>query len=82
MCRPKPRRGGRWPSCATATGCVLDAVAGTLQALVPEAEWAARETLPMPESRKMANAHGVGRELFAAFRRNALAAEEGACTWL
>ena len=60
----------------------LDAVAGTLQALVPEAEWAARETAPMPESRTMANAHGVGRELFAAFRRNALAAEEGACTWL
>ena len=60
----------------------VDAVAGTLQALVPEAEWAARETLAMPDSRKMANAHGVGRELFAAFRRNALAAEEGACTWL
>jgi phosphogluconate dehydratase len=57
-------------------------LAGTLRALVPEAEWAARETVAMPESRKMANAHGVGREWFAAFRRNALGAEEGACTWL
>jgi phosphogluconate dehydratase len=24
----------------------------------------------------------MGRELFAAMRRNALAAEQGACTWL
>jgi len=36
----------------------------------------------MPEALKVANSRGVGRELFAAFRRNALAAEEGACTWL
>ena len=26
--------------------------------------------------------HGWGRELFAGFRRNALSAEEGACSWL
>ena len=26
--------------------------------------------------------HGLGRELFAGMRRNALAAEQGACTWL
>jgi phosphogluconate dehydratase len=25
---------------------------------------------------------GLGRELFAGMRRNALKAEEGACTWL
>ena len=60
----------------------LDADAGTLEALVPPAEWAARELAPMPEALKVANSHGVGRELFSAFRRNALAAEEGACTWL
>ncbi len=60
----------------------LDADAGTLEALVPEAEWAARELAQMPEALKVANSHGVGRELFSAFRRNALAAEEGACTWL
>ncbi|HWP13962.1 MAG TPA: phosphogluconate dehydratase [Ramlibacter sp.] len=60
----------------------LDADAGTLQALVPEQEWAARETAAMPEGLSTANGIGVGRELFSAFRRNALLAEEGACTWL
>ncbi|MEO7390990.1 MAG: dihydroxy-acid dehydratase, partial [Ramlibacter sp.] len=60
----------------------LDADAGTLQALVPAAEWEARENAVMPENLKEANAAGVGRELFGAFRRNALRAEEGACTWL
>jgi phosphogluconate dehydratase len=60
----------------------LDADAGTLQALVPDDEWAARETAAMPENLKTANGIGVGREMFAAFRRNALLAEEGACTWL
>jgi phosphogluconate dehydratase len=60
----------------------LDAVKGTLSAAVPEAEWAAREVLAMPEELKAANALGLGRELFAGMRRGALAAEEGACTWL
>ena len=60
----------------------LDLAAGTLEALVPQAEWSARDVAQLPEALKVANSHGVGRELFAAFRRNALAAEEGACTWL
>ncbi len=60
----------------------LDATAGTLQALVPDDEWAQRRNAQMPESLKAADAAGVGRELCTAFRRNALLAEEGACTWL
>ncbi|MDB5945448.1 MAG: edd [Ramlibacter sp.] len=60
----------------------LDANAGTLQALVPDTEWAARESAVMPEALRHSNAHGMGRELFTAFRRNALVAEEGACTWM
>ena len=60
----------------------VDAVAGTLQALVPQAQWAAREAAVMPPQQRAANGQGMGRELFAAFRRNALAAEDGACTWL
>ena len=60
----------------------LDAEAGTLQALVPDADWAKRENAVMPDNLKSADAMGVGRELFTAFRRNALLAEEGACTWL
>jgi phosphogluconate dehydratase len=60
----------------------LDGVAGTLQALVPEAEWAARPLAQMPAHLIQSNGIGMGRDLFAASRRNALTAEEGACSWL
>ena len=60
----------------------LDASAGSLQALVPPAEWDARVPACMPEGLHSANQVGLGRDLFAGFRRNALTAEEGACTWL
>jgi len=60
----------------------LDAVSGTLQALVPEAEWAARELAPRDAALAASESHGLGRELFAGMRRNVNSAEEGACTWL
>ncbi|WPG36140.1 phosphogluconate dehydratase [Variovorax sp. EBFNA2] len=60
----------------------LDAVAGTLAVLLPDDEWAAREIAVQPEAQRFADGRGLGRELFAGMRRNALAAEEGACTWL
>ncbi len=60
----------------------LDAVAGTLAVLVPDDEWARRETATLPDDQRIADGHGLGRELFAGMRRNALTAEEGACTWL
>jgi len=60
----------------------LDAEAGTLQVLVDAAEWEARPVSTMPEALRAANGVGMGRELFASMRRNALTAEEGACTWL
>ena len=60
----------------------LDAVAGTLQVLVNEADWQARPLAQMPDAQRVANGMGMGRELFANMRRNALKAEEGACTWL
>jgi phosphogluconate dehydratase len=56
----------------------VDATSGTLEALVPEAVWAAR---------KMANADltsshiGMGRELFAVFRNAISEAEQGAATF-
>ena len=59
----------------------LDATAGTLQVLVNDAEWAARPLATIPEELAASNGIGMGRELFTNFRRNALAAEEGACTW-
>ena len=60
----------------------LDAPAGTLQVLVGAAEWDSRVAQTMPEDLRAANGVGMGRELFANMRRNALTAEEGACSWL
>ena len=60
----------------------LDGEAGVLAALVDEATWAQRSPAAMPAALQQSNSVGMGRELFAAFRRNALTAEEGACTWL
>ena len=53
-----------------------------LEVLVPDAQWNAREVLSMPDGLRVANGVGMGRELFASMRRNALSAEEGACSWL
>ncbi|MDL5038790.1 phosphogluconate dehydratase [Comamonas resistens] len=60
----------------------MDAPSGLLQAEVAEADWNARPLATMPAELQQANHRGLGRELFAGFRRNALSAEEGACTWL
>jgi phosphogluconate dehydratase len=55
----------------------LDALTGELNALVPAAEWAARVPVVADLS---ANAFGVGRDLFANFRRFVGPADEGACS--
>ena len=60
----------------------LDAVAGTLDALVDVAVWAQRSQIPMTPEQLDTNAHGLGRELFGGMRRHVLTAEEGAITWL
>jgi phosphogluconate dehydratase len=60
----------------------LDAVAGTLDALVDDATWAAREAATITDAQTDDNAHGLGRELFGGMRKNVTSAEEGACTWM
>ncbi|GGO90757.1 phosphogluconate dehydratase [Stakelama pacifica] len=55
----------------------VDAVAGTLEAKVPAAEWDARELAPAP-----AEAMGTGREIFALMRHGANEAEQGASALL
>jgi len=57
----------------------LDATAGVLEALVPEAEWQHRTVEPVDLS---ANQWGLGRELFDGFRARATGAEEGAMSIL
>lgn len=61
---------------------LLDAETGIMQAEVAAADWEARPNATIPAEQLRANGRGLGRELFAGFRRNALSAEEGACTWL
>jgi phosphogluconate dehydratase len=60
----------------------LDAVAGTLDVLMPEHEWAARDAAARTDEGADCSAHGIGRELFAGLRRNVRGAEEGAVSWL
>jgi phosphogluconate dehydratase len=60
----------------------LDAVAGTLQALVSAEEWAARTPAVLDSEQAQTNGHDLGRELFAGMRRNVKSAEEGAITWM
>ena len=60
----------------------LDASAGLLQALVPDAEWQARALAQISAAAVETNGHDLGRELFAGMRRNVSSAEEGAITWL
>jgi phosphogluconate dehydratase len=79
---PEAATGGPLAKVRTGDRIRLDAVAGTLAVLVDASEWDAREIVPMPAALRAANGVGMGRELFAGMRRNALAAEEGACSWL
>ncbi|MHB1199524.1 MAG: phosphogluconate dehydratase [Polaromonas sp.] len=60
----------------------LDALTGELRVLAPDAEWAARQAELMPDDLALRNSIGMGRGLFAAMRRHALTAEEGALTWM
>jgi len=60
----------------------VDAVAGTLDALVPPEDWTARVIEERPADLADDAAHGLGRELFGGLRRNVRSAEEGAITWL
>jgi phosphogluconate dehydratase len=60
----------------------LNAVVGSLNVLVDDAEWDKRKPEEMSEEQKVNNGHGIGRELFGSMRKNVLSAEEGAITWI
>jgi phosphogluconate dehydratase len=60
----------------------VDAIAGTLQAVVDDATWAAREAAARSAEEAHVHAFDLGRELFAGMRRNVSSAEQGAVTWL
>ncbi len=79
---PEALAGGALAKVASGDRIRVDAVAGTLDVLVDDATWAARDTAPMSAQQSDVNGHGLGRELFAGMRKNVGSAEQGACTWL
>jgi phosphogluconate dehydratase len=72
---PEAARGGPIAKLRDGDVVRLDAAAGRLDALVDAAAWAARAPAVADLS---ANAHGLGRELFAPFRSTVGPAEAGA----
>jgi phosphogluconate dehydratase len=79
---PEVLAGGPLGKVRTGDVIQLDAVAGTLEALVDVATWSSRNVVELTAAHADVNGHGLGRELFAGLRRNVLTAEEGACSWL
>jgi phosphogluconate dehydratase len=75
---PECLAGGALARVRTGDMILLDAETGVLQAEVADAVWQARQAEAVDLSQ---HHHGMGRELFAAFRANALGAEEGAVTF-
>ena len=79
---PEALAGGPLAKVRTGDVVRMDAVAGTLDALVDADTWASREAASIDADNAAANGHDLGRELFAGLRRNVRTAEEGAVTWL
>jgi phosphogluconate dehydratase len=79
---PEALAGGALARVVTGDRIRLDAVAGTLDALVDDAIWSARSVAHLSAEHAEGNAHGLGRELFGGMRKNVGSAEQGACTWL
>jgi len=79
---PEVLKGGPLGKVRSGDRIRLDAVNGTLDALVDPAEWSSREVAVLSSEHAHNNGHGIGRELFAGMRRHVTSAEEGACTWM
>jgi phosphogluconate dehydratase len=79
---PEVLAGGPLGKVRTGDVVRVDAVAGTLEALVDADTWAARAIEDRPAAIADDAAYGLGRELFGGMRRSVLTAEEGAITWL
>jgi phosphogluconate dehydratase len=79
---PEASAGGAIAKIRTGDLIRLNVVAGTLNALVDEDIWKAREVEALDDAKRFSNAHDMGRELFGGMRKNVLSAEEGAVTWL
>ncbi len=79
---PESAAGGALAKVRDGDVLLVDAETGRLDALVNDTVWAARTPDAMPDPLRQADGVNFGRDMFAVFRRNALTAEEGACSWL
>ncbi len=61
---------------------VLDLERGVLEVLVDPVVWSERTLSQIPVELVQSNSEGLGRELFAGFRKNVSSAEDGAVSWL
>jgi len=61
---------------------LLDLDKGILEVLVDAKNWSARALSKIPAELIQTNGLGLGRELFAGFRKNVTSAEDGAVSWL
>ncbi|TAK93253.1 MAG: phosphogluconate dehydratase [Aquabacterium sp.] len=75
---PEVMAGGPLGKVRTGDVIELNAIQGTLQALVPDAAWRARS---VDQAELRANRQGSGRELFGGMRRMVSGAEQGATTF-
>jgi phosphogluconate dehydratase len=78
---PEALAGGPLAKIVTGDLIRLDAVDGTLDALVDAAIWDARSVAHQAADHAEQSAHGLGRELFGGMRKCVTSAEQGACTW-
>jgi len=53
-----------------------------LEVLVDPVVWSERTLSQIPVELVQSNSEGLGRELFAGFRKNVSSAEDGAVSWL
>ena len=74
---PEAADGGALAKLREGDPLLIDAEAGTMDALVDAAEWSARDALPPDLS---GNQSGTGRELFGLMRASVGSAEHGACS--
>ncbi len=79
---PEASAGGPLAKVRTGDLIRLDAVAGTLDVMGGDDAFDERELAHVHAAQAESNGHDFGRDLFAGMRRHALAAEQGACTWL
>lgn len=78
---PEAALGGALAKVQDSDTLLLDLEKGVLEVVLAPLEWSERTLSKMPNHLVQSNGLGLGRELFAGFRKNVSSAEEGAVSW-